>query len=192
MQHLRTPMLSARLILRSFRVEDAADLYEYLSDPQTYIFEPGAPITQPEAATAAADMANSPDFWAVEVAATGKQIGQLYLKHVAPLELLTCELGYIFNPAYQRQGYAAEAASALVTQSLTTGGMHRVVAYCNPENTASWKLLEKVGFRREGLLRKNIFFRKDAAGEPLWTDTFVYAMLAAASVSPDSLHAAER
>ena len=123
-------MLSARLILRSFRVEDAADLYEYLSDPQTYIFEPGAPITQPEAATAAADMANSPDFWAVEVAATGKQIGQLYLKHVAPLELLTCELGYTFNPAYQRQGYASEAAAALVAHAFAVDGMHRIYAHC--------------------------------------------------------------
>ena len=66
----------------------------------------------------------------------------------------------------------------MVRQALTTGGMHRVVACCNPENTASWKLLEKIGFRREGLLRQNIFFRRSAAGEPLWIDTYVYAWLA--------------
>ena len=39
--------------------------------------------------------------------------------------------------------------------------------------------LEKIGFRREGLLKQNIFFRRDATGEPLWTDTYVYALLAA-------------
>jgi len=56
--------------------------------------------------------------------------------------------------------------------------MHRVVAHCNPENTASWRLLEKIGFRREGLLRQDVFFRRDAGGEPLWADTCVYALLA--------------
>ena len=111
-------------------------------------------------------------------AALGKVIGQLYLKLIEPTEHLTCELGYILSPAYQRQGYGSEAAAALVRQALTTGGMHRVVAHCNPENTASWKLLEKIGFRREGLLRQNIFFRRSATGEPLWIDTYVYAWLA--------------
>ena len=55
--------------------------------------------------------------------------------------------------------------------------MHRVVAHCNPQNTASWKLLEKIGLQREGLLRQNVFFRRDVSGEPLWTDTCVYARL---------------
>ena len=41
-----------------------------------------------------------------------------------------------------------------------------------------YKLLEKIGFRREGLQKKDVFFRKDESGEPLWTDTLVYAMLA--------------
>ncbi len=187
----RQTIATERLALRAFRAEDADDLFEYLSDERTYHYEPGAPIDRNQAVRQAADMATSPDFWAIELKESGKVIGQLYFKHIEPVEMMTFELGYILNPSYQRQGYASEAASALVTQSLTTGGMHRVVANCNPENTASWKLLEKIGFRREGLLRKNIFFRKDAAGEPLWTDTFVYAILAADSVSPESRRAAE-
>ena len=174
----RQPIHTTRLIVRPFRAVDASDLYEYLSNPQTYIYEPGEPISVSLAGVVAADMATSPDFWAVEVAVIGKQIGQLYLKQVEPLELLTCELGYIFNPAYQRQGYAAEAAAALVDHAFTVRGMHRIYAHCNPENTASWRLLERIGFRREGLLRRNIFFRRTAAGAPLWTDTYVYARLA--------------
>lgn len=173
----RQPIRTARLIVRPFRAADAADLYEYLSDPQTYIYEPGEPISVSLAGVVAADMALSPDFWAVEVAVTGKQIGQLYLKQIEPLDLLTCELGYIFNPAYQHWGYATEAAAALVAHAFTMHGIHRIYAHCNPENSASWKLLERIGFRREGLLRRNVFFRRDAAGAPLWTDTFVYARL---------------
>lgn len=175
---MRQPIYTARLIVRSFRAADASDLYEYLSNPQTYIYEPGGPITMNLAGVVAADMATSPDFWAVEVAAIGKQIGQLYLKQIEPLELLTCELGYIFNPAYQRQGYASEAAAALVDYAFTVREMHRIFAHCNPENTASWKLLERIGFRREGLLRRNIFFRRNASGAPVWTDTYIYARLA--------------
>lgn len=172
------PANTPRLTIRRFRPEDAADLYAYLADPQTYRFEPGEPIDREQAGARAADMAGSPDFWAVELRSAGKVIGQIYLSQIDPAEYLTCELGYILSPAYQRQGYGSEAAAALVTQALTAGGMHRVIAQCNPQNTASWKLLEKIGFRREGLLRQNIFFRRDAAGEPLWTDTYVYARLA--------------
>lgn len=172
------PLVTERLILRAFRAEDAGDLFDYLSNPQTYRFEPGEPIDRDEAVHPARDMAISPDFWAVELKARGKVIGQIYLKQIEPLEILTCELGYILSPAFQRQGYASEAAGALVSHSLTAGGMHRVVAHCNPDNVASWKLLEKIGFRREGLLHKNIFFRRDSLGQPIWTDTFVYGRLA--------------
>ena len=175
-----TPYFTTRrLMIRRFRPADEDDLCEYLSDPQVYRVEPGEPLDRAQASQRAADMAASPDFWAVELRGAGKVIGQLYLKQIEPAEHLTCELGYILSPSYQRQGYGSEAAAALVRQVLTAGGMHRVVAHCNPENTASWRLLEKIGFRREGLLKQNIFFRRSANGEPLWTDTYVYALLAA-------------
>jgi RimJ/RimL family protein N-acetyltransferase len=172
-----TAITTARLAIRRFRPADAADLFEYLSDPQVYRFEPGEPIDRAQAETRARNMAASPDFWAIELAAAGKVIGQLYFKQIEPAERLTCELGYILSPAWQRQGYGSEAAGALVEHALTAGGMHRVVAHCNPENIASWKLLEKIGFQREGLLHQDVFFRRDAAGQPLWTDTCVYARL---------------
>ena len=174
----RPPLTTARLIVRSFRAEDADDLYVYLADPRTYVYEPGEPVTADMARFIAADMATSPDFWAIELAATGRQIGQIYLKQVEPLELLTCELGYILNPACHGQGYATEAAAAVIAHAFTARGMHRIYAHCNPANMASWRLLERLSFRREGLLRQNIFFRRDATGAPLWTDTLVYARLA--------------
>ena len=175
-----TPYLTtSRLTIRRFRPADADDLHEYLSDPQVYRFEPGEPLDRELASQRAADMAASPDFWAVELRGAGKVIGQLYLKQIEPAEYLTYELGYILHPSYQRQGYGSKAAAALVRQALTAGGMHRVVAHCNPNNSASWRLLEKIGFLREGLLKQNIFFRRSPTGEPLWTDTYVYALLAA-------------
>ena len=56
-------------------------------------------------------------------------------------------------------------------------GVHRVYAECDPRNTASWKLLEKVGMRREAQLRQNIYFHADENGAPIWKDTYVYARI---------------
>ena len=53
-----------------------------------------------------------------------------------------------------------------------------VTAMCNPLNTASWKLMERLGMRREGHLIQNIWFKRDERGEPIWSDTYEYAILA--------------
>ena len=174
-------MLTPRLLLRAFAPADAEDLYAYLSKPVIYRFEPGEPVDLAQAGTMAQELASSPDFWAVELQETHRVIGQIYFKHIEPRHLMTWEVGYILNPQYHRQGYMSEAVAVLVGHGFAHSAIHRVMAHCNPKNTASWKLLERVGFRREGLLRQNIFFRQNAAGEPIWTDTYVYAMLAADS-----------
>ena len=166
-----------RLTIRRFEESDAADLYEYLSDPQVYKYEPGEPISLVQTQNCAIDMANNPNFWAVELRNEHKVIGQLYFSQQEPKHLLTWELGYIMSSKYQKQGYGSEAAQALVEYGFTEFAAHRIQAHCNPANTASWKLLEKIGFRREGLLRKNVYFRKDEAGNPLWWDSFAYARL---------------
>jgi RimJ/RimL family protein N-acetyltransferase len=166
-----------RLMVRSFSKEDALDLYEYLSDPQIYRYEPGEPINLEQAEIYAVEMANSDHFWAVVLKNEKKVIGQLYFCQQEPEHLMTWEFGYRMSPKYQKKGYGSEAAHALVDYGFRELHVHRVVAYCHPDNIASWKLLEKIGFRREGLLRKNIYFRKDEAGNPLWWDSYAYARL---------------
>ena len=166
-----------RLYIRRFAANDAQHLYDYLSDPQVYKYEPGEPISLEQARNYASDMANNPNFWAVELKSEQKVIGQLYFRQQEPAHLQTWELGYIMSPKYQHQGYGSEAALALVEYGFNELGAHRIQAHCNPANTASWKLLEKIGFRREGLLRKNVYFRKDENGNPLWWDSYAYARL---------------
>ena len=166
-----------RLTIRAFSKTDAQDLYEYLSDPLIYRYEPGEPIHQEQAQNYARDMANKDHFWAVELKSEKKVIGQLYFSQQEPEHLRTWEFGYRISPKYQKQGYGSEAAQALIDYGFQELHIHRVVAYCHPDNVASWKLLEKIGFRREGLLRKNVYFRKDEAGNPLWWDSYAYARL---------------
>lgn len=48
----------------------------------------------------------------------------------------------------------------------------------NPLNESSWKLLERLGMRREGYLVQNIYFKKDNNDQPIWVDTFEYGILA--------------
>ena len=55
---------------------------------------------------------------------------------------------------------------------------HRIIAMCDPHNPASWKLMERLGMRREGEWKKNVFFFRDENGNPLWKDTYQYAVLA--------------
>jgi ribosomal-protein-alanine N-acetyltransferase len=167
-----------RLIVRQFRPDDWRDLLAYLSLPEVYTFEPGEPIDPVAARALAGERSKSSAFLAVELRAERVVVGHLWFDRVEPASMQTWELGFIFSPGYQRRGYATEATRALMTHAFSAMGVHRVVANCNPDNTASWRVLEKAGFVREARLRRNIFFRRDEAGTPQWQDTFVYGLLA--------------
>ena len=55
--------------------------------------------------------------------------------------------------------------------------VRRIIAQCDPKNIPSWKLLERVGMRREGALLQNIYFFIDENGDPIWKDTYEYGLL---------------
>lgn len=168
---------TSRLLIRQFQEQDYPSLFEYLSNPSIYRFEPGEPISLEKAKELALERAQGNDFWAVIRKDDQKLVGHLYFSQIEPKDYQTWELGYIFNPAFHNQGYATESASGLVHYGFTHLGIHRVIAHCNTENVASWKVLEKIGMRREGCFRKNVFFRTTEDGSPLWVDSFEYAIL---------------
>jgi RimJ/RimL family protein N-acetyltransferase len=167
-----------RLLVRKFLESDAADLYEYLSRPEIYEFEPGGvPASLKRVEELAARRASGNEFYAVVLKENQKMIGHLYFAQTAPVEFLTWDLGYIFNPDYQRCGYASESARALIEYGFANMGIHRVEAHCNPKNTASWRVMEKIGMRREALLLKHAFFHHNPDGTPIWIDSYGYGML---------------
>ncbi|HML49256.1 MAG TPA: GNAT family protein, partial [Clostridia bacterium] len=86
------------------------------------------------------------------------------------------ELGYVLNERYQRKGYGSAACKAVVDHFFQRG-LHRIYAECCPQNVASWKLMEKIGLRREAHFKKNVSFRTDGEGNPVYWDTYVYAAL---------------
>ncbi len=168
---------TSRLLIRQFQEQDYISLFEYLSNPIVYRFEPGEPISLEKARVLTVERVPKTEFWAVVLRDAQKLVGHLYFKQIDPKEFLTWELGYIFNPAFQGKGYATEAAYALIRYGFENLGIHRVIAHCNPENVASWRVLEKIGMKREGHFRKNVFFHTAPDGSPLWIDTYAYAIL---------------
>lgn len=168
-----------RLIIRPFREDDYKDLHEYLSLKETYQYEPGKPVSIEAAERIATDRAKNTNFRAVTLNDDNKKlIGHVSFIQTEPKAFLTWEIGFIFNPTFQSQGYATEASRALIKYAFKELSAHRVVGFCSTENTASWKVLEKCGMKREGLLSKNAFFRRDKDGQPLWMDSYEYAILA--------------
>ena len=163
-----------RLCIRPFAADDWRDLYEYLSQEEAVRFEPYDAFTEDEARREALDRSRDGDYHAVCLLGEGKLIGSLYLSR---RDCGTMEFGYVFNPKYWGSGYATEAARALMTRAFEDGSARRIAAGCDPRNERSWKLLERLGFRREGRLIKNVWFKKDASGAPIWKDTYLYGLL---------------
>ena len=60
------------------------------------------------------------------------------------------EIGYWIGTAFQRRGYAGEAARAVIEWLRAAIPPPRIVAECRPENRASWRVLERLGFRPTG------------------------------------------
>lgn len=82
-------------------------------------------------------------------------------------------LGWVLHPDRTGQGYATEAVRGLLQLCFADLGLRRVTADCFADNEASWRLMERVGMRREGHTVRDALHR---SGE--WLDGYAYAMLA--------------
>jgi RimJ/RimL family protein N-acetyltransferase len=173
--HSPDTLQTERLVIRRFTPGDWQDLYEYLSDPEVVRYEPYDVYTEEQCRQEAIRRSSDKAFWAVCLAESGRLIGNLYL---SAGQFGAWELGYVFNPRYQGQGYATESARAIVAHAFEMLGARRIVAMCNPDNHRSWRLLERLGMRREGHLRQNVYFKRRPNGSPIWLDTYEYALLA--------------
>ena len=83
------------------------------------------------------------------------------------------ELAYWVAPDEQGQGYATEASRVLLAHCFDRLGLHKVVARAFASNEGSQRVIEKLGFTREGTFRNEVFLD----GE--WEDYYRYGLLAA-------------
>jgi RimJ/RimL family protein N-acetyltransferase len=82
------------------------------------------------------------------------------------------ELGFVLDPAHTGHGYATEAVRELLRYCFQDVGLRRVTANCFLENDASWRLLERVGMRREFHAVRESLHRSGR-----WLDTVGYGLL---------------
>lgn len=105
-------------------------------------------------------------FWEV----AGQPVGQLKLSGVSHA-MGYAEIGYSITETHQGQGIGTQAVRAFVEKIFRETSLRRLFAYVAVDNTASCRLLEKVGFRREGVCREHFVIR----GIP--TDEAIYGIL---------------
>jgi len=159
-----------RLVIRKFEKEDWKQLYEYASDPEVRRYIPNGAYTEEEAQKFVKEnMGDRPEKFAVVLKSENKLIGHMYFHNwFAPQ---TYEIGWVFNKAYQNNGYATEAAKALVDYGFEVLKLHRIIATCQPENYPSWRVAEKIGMTKEAHNRKCILT------DDGWWDELFYAIL---------------
>lgn len=171
-----TPITTERLVLRNFRPEDAHDLLAYLHRPRVSCFFPERLTSIDHALTSINERNARPDGseLAVCLASDGPLIGNLFSLEE---EHANHGVGWHFNAAYTGKGYAAEAARAYFAFLFAQKQARRIYAYVEENNLPSQKLCERLGMRREGLLREFAAFATDQQGRPLYENTLIYAVL---------------
>jgi len=172
-------LATPRVLLRRFVAEDLDDVYEYIGDPEVtrYLIVE----TQTRQQTRAwleqrlAEYRNGSAMtwwpWAIVSRPENKVVGGCALRSF-DRAARRIEVAYALAQGYWRRGIMSEALGLLLEFCFVQLGVNRVEAIVMPENAASCRMLEKLGFRLEGIMRQRDYF-KDARH-----DMAMYALLA--------------
>jgi RimJ/RimL family protein N-acetyltransferase len=172
------PLETERLLLRPFAVSDLDALHAIQSRPDVARYLYWEPRTRDEVRVALEKKARGRSIGsvgdtlslAVVLKATTELVGDSNLTWLSD-EHRQGEIGFIFHPDHHGRGYATEAARVLLRLAFEDLRLHRVIGRLEARNTASARVLEKLGMRREAHLVENEFVK----GE--WQSELVYAIL---------------
>lgn len=172
------PLETRRLLLRPFKAEDLAASARYRSDLQVALYQGwSAPYSLDEARDFVGRMERArpwtPGEWyqvAIELRSSGELIGDAGI-HILP-DGRQGEIGFTLALEHQGHGYAHEGVSRVIDYMIREMGLHRIQANCDPRNTRSVHLLERLTMRREGHTVESLWYRGQ------WVDDLWYAVLA--------------
>lgn len=164
-----------RLCLREFVDADIPVLHAYNLHPMARRYESGPPVSENQFRQIIygilAEQAERPrQGYYFAIVRDQQVIGSCYLA-IRDMTHRQAETGYMLGYEHWGQGYATEAARAAVDFGFETLGLHRIYAEALSENTASRRVLEKIGMRQEGTLRETDYF------DERWWHTCIYAIL---------------
>jgi [ribosomal protein S5]-alanine N-acetyltransferase len=148
---------TARLRIRPYRFEDQADVFVLFSDPvitRYWSNEAWSTIEQAKAYLHERMNTEPPSVysWAIAEKQSNALIGTLSLFSLNGPQA-RAEVGYSLQTAFQGRGLAIEAVRAAIHYAFDVLKLERIEADIDPRNTSSCRLVEKLGFKKEGLLR---------------------------------------
>ena len=168
---------TARLQLRRFADADLPAFIAYRNDPDVARYQSWESISEAEAVAFVREQQTTPagepgEGLQIAIARkdSGRMIGDCFFR-VMEDDPRQAEIGYTLAREAQGQGFATEAVAALLTWAFPTFDLHRIIAIVDVKNTASVALLDRLGLRREGHFRENIWFKG------AWGDEYLYAIL---------------
>jgi RimJ/RimL family protein N-acetyltransferase len=162
--------------LRQLREEDADALFDVFSDPEVTRYWSSPPMTdriEARALLAEIDTLREEGTllqWGIVEAGGGSVVGTATLAEINR-EHRRAELGFALRRGLWGRGLASEAVSLLLDQAFGAMGLHRIEADTDPGNQSAMRLLERLGFRREGYLPQRWF----VGGQ--WHDTVLFGLL---------------
>lgn len=164
-----------RLILREMIESDWVDVHKYASREIVCQYQPWGPNTEEESQNfvkqVIEDSKQEPrKRYVFSIIYEEKMIGAGEI-NIRDFTNRAGEIAYIVNPDYWGKGIATEVASLLVEFGFETLKLHRIYATCDPRNTGSSKVLEKVGMTKEGTLREDLLIKNG------WRDSLLYSVL---------------
>jgi [ribosomal protein S5]-alanine N-acetyltransferase len=173
-----------RLILEPLQVAHAEKLYAGLSDATLYKFIPNDPLSLAELEEKYHRILRGPRDnnielwrnWAVrlgnagDVGSGGNDYTGMIETSIFPSDY--AYLAYFMFASHHRQGYANEACAAVLKHVRESYAIKRVVAEMDVRNTASWRLVESLGFIRAGNKLNADFFKGESSDEYLYELTF--------------------
>jgi [ribosomal protein S5]-alanine N-acetyltransferase len=166
-----------RLLLRPLQIEDAPSFLEIWSDPEAvryFSFPPMESIEQAQARIAEKLQVFSDGkgiVFVIESKSDREVLGDCGI-HNVDLHARRAELGYCLGRPHWGNGYMAEAVKALIAYGFEEAGLRRMEADIDPRNTPSIQLVERLGFKREGYLRK-----RWVTGTGEVADSVIYGLL---------------
>ena len=161
-------MLEGKTVnLRILEKEDLKIAAEWANDPETVgVYNPLLQMSKTELEKMYENLTPE-DKWFFIEKKDGSKIG--YINHSPAGKQL--EIGYVLIPSERGKDYGTEAVTIMVDYIFLSKETARIQAHIDPRNMASQKVVEKNGFKKEGLIRKCFF----AKGE--WRDMLLYSIL---------------
>ncbi|SME38107.1 Putative ribosomal N-acetyltransferase YdaF [Bacillus mobilis] len=174
-------LVGQQIYLRLYKISDAKELAELLTRnreffqrvsplfPESFFTEEHQKIRLEQALKKKDEGQLYP--FGIFLRATDKLIGDISLTQIVRGDVQSCYTGFTLDKEYNAKGYTTEALQLVVDFAFRELKLHRIEAGAMPDNIASIRVLEKVGFKKEGIAKENLKINGK------WTDHQILAII---------------